>query len=93
MLKKDSWILGITLGILTPLVAYGIMHYTNIFISKEFFSKPPIFSDRTLIVLSIVCNLLTFRYYMVTLKNEYTGRGVLLVTFIFVIAFFILYLD
>jgi len=91
MLKKNSWILGIVLGILTPLTAYGIMYYANIFISEEIFSKPPIFRDLTIRVIAVVSNILVFRYYMVTLKYDYTGRGILLVTFMTVIAFFYLY--
>lgn len=91
MLKKDSWILGIALGILMPLLSYAIMYYANIFISEKVFDKPPVFRDLTLRVLAVVSNILVFRYYMVKLKYDYTGRGILLVTFITVIIFFYLY--
>ena len=91
MLKKNSWLLGIALGILMPLTSYAIMYYANIFISEEIFNKPPIFRDLTIRVLAIVSNILVFRYYMVNLKYDYTGRGILLVTFIAVIMFFYFY--
>ena len=52
MLKKDSWLLGIALGILTPIVAFAIMYYLNIFISQEIFHKPPIFRELTIKVLA-----------------------------------------
>ncbi|MBT8195394.1 MAG: hypothetical protein HKO56_02310 [Bacteroidia bacterium] len=91
MLKKNSWILGIVLGILTPLTAYAILYYANIFISEDIFDRQPIFRDLTLRVIAVVSNVLVFRYYMVNLKYDYTGRGILLVTFATVIAFFYLY--
>ena len=91
MLKKNSWLLGIALGILMPLTSYAIMYYANIFISEEIFNKPPIFRDLTIRVLAIVSNILVFRYYMVNLNYDYTGRGILLVTFIAVIMFFYFY--
>lgn len=91
MLKKNSWILGIVLGVLTPLTSYAIMYYANIYISEEIFDRPPVFRDLTLRVLAVVSNILVFRYYMVNLKYDYTGRGILLVTFITVIIFFYLY--
>jgi hypothetical protein len=91
MLKKNSWVLGIVLGILTPLTSYAIMYYANIFISETIFDRPPVFRDLTIRVIAVVSNILVFRYYMIKLKYDYTGRGILLVTFATVIAFFYLY--
>ena len=40
----------------------------------------------------ITSNMITFRYYMVNLKYDKTGRGILLVTFASAAAYFFLYL-
>ncbi len=82
MLKKDNWILGIALGILVPLIIYGIIFAAmsqwgtidenlNIYIVKE----------STMQLAGIFANMFTFRYYMVNLKYDKTGRGILLATF------------
>jgi hypothetical protein len=89
MLKKDNWILGIALGLLLPLAIYGILYFImvnwgtvdetlGVFYIKE----------STMQLISIFSNLFTFRYYMVNLKYDKTGRGILLVTFIFAALFF-----
>jgi hypothetical protein len=88
MLKKDSMILGIFLGALIPVVAFGIIYGINILISKIFTNGYLIFTLPTVFVLSIFVNVLIFRYYMLKLKKDYTGRGILLATFVYAFVYF-----
>ncbi len=89
MLKKDNWALGIIMGLLVPLIVYGIIftivrtygvvdELRGIYMMKQ----------STMQLIGIFSNLFTFRYYMVNLKYDKTGRGILLATFIYAGVFF-----
>jgi len=89
-LKKDSMILGVIMGLLLPLITYFILN-RGIFLTKEIFDLDSIISNNKLMLISIFINLFTLRYYFVTLKYEKSGRGILLVTFIYIIAYFVFF--
>ena len=93
MLKKDSIWLGIAIGILTPISSYLLMTWLNLTISKNFYDSPPLFGESTIQVISIFMNVFPFRYYMLKAQLDYTGRGILLVTFIVGLTYFFYYLD
>lgn len=89
MLKKDNWALGVIMGLLLPLIVYGIIftivrtygvvdEIRGIYMMKQ----------STMQLIGIFSNLFTFRYYMVNLKYDKTGRGILLATFIYAGVFF-----
>lgn len=88
ILKKDSYWLGAILGIVVPGIIYVILHFLNLATASKT-TGLPVFQESTVQILSIVINALMLRYYLVNLKADKTGRGILLVTFIFTIAFFI----
>lgn len=75
--KKDYFSFGLVIGSLLPtLLFFGLN-----FLFENYFEK--VFIElNTIYVLSIVFNFLIFRYYMVNIEMEKTGRGVLLATFI-----------
>lgn len=78
-LFRDHIAFGILIGLLTPLLMYGIFVLINIVSATE--TRPGgIFRFKTVYVLSVFANMLPFRYYMVNLKLDYTGRGIILVT-------------
>ncbi len=89
-LKKDSMILGVIIGLLLPLIFYFILN-KGIFLIKEIFDLDSFISNNKLMLISIFINLFTLRYYFVTLKYEKSGRGILLVTFIYIIAYFVFF--
>jgi len=89
-LKKDSMILGVIMGLLLPLITYFILN-KGIFLTKEIFDLDSFISNNKLMLISIFINLFTLRYYFVTLKYEKSGRGILLVTFIYIIAYFMFF--
>jgi hypothetical protein len=84
---------GIVIGIMVIAVCYPLLHYLNVYISSEFFNRRPIFRESTIQVISIFLNVLPFRYIMLKTNNEYTGRGILLVTFIVGMAYFFYYVK
>lgn len=90
-LKTDSWALGIAMGIILPLVVYGLV----LLVLRQWGTIAPghyVIKPSTHMLVAIFSNLFTFRYYMVNLRYDRTGRGILLVTFILAAIFFLLYL-
>lgn len=90
MLNKDSWTLGAVLGLLAPLTVYGIIlliliPYDHVegLIYQPRPKAPP---------LAAICsNLFLFRYYMVNKKFDRTGRAILLLTFAYIMFFFLFF--
>ncbi|MDR2407892.1 MAG: hypothetical protein LBE13_07260 [Bacteroidales bacterium] len=85
-LYKDTILLGTGLGILVPLIAFGILYAISVGFAPE--GKDYIIKISTVELVSVFLNLFTLRYYLLKLKFDRTGRGILLVTFILAIAYF-----
>ncbi len=88
-LKKDSFWLGLILGIVLPGLIYLILHFINISI-RNHVSNRPYLTDAMVQIISMGANLFVMRYYLINLKADKTGRGILLVTFAIGIAWFIM---
>jgi hypothetical protein len=89
MFKRNSMWFGILIGMLLPLIVYGLL-FVAVAIYKRISGSPAGFDEAMLQLISPVINLFLIRYYFVTKKYDDSGRGVLLVTFVFVIAFFVI---
>ena len=84
-LKKDSFWLGVILGVVLPAIVFGIL-YLILSYSPSATTHHQI---AKLVVLGIVPNGLVLRYYLVNLKADKTGRGLIFVTFLLAIVFII----
>jgi hypothetical protein len=89
-LKKDSFWLGLLLGIVLPAIVSGSLYYINITFPNSA-TGIPVFKKTTVLILGIVPNALALRYYLVNLKADKTGRGILAITFVYAIVFMIFY--
>ena len=90
-LKKDSMWLGIAMGIIMPSAVFAILYFINNSIHAPLNSvKEHYLTNFMVQILSLVVNLLVMRYYLINLKADKTGRGILLVTFIIGVTCFIL---
>jgi hypothetical protein len=89
MFNRDSLWLGIVIGIAMPLILYGLL-YLGLLIYKYYAETQAIMNETMLQIIAPVANLFFIRYYFITKKYEDTGRGVLLVTFVFVISYFVI---
>jgi hypothetical protein len=89
MFKRDSFWLGISIGILSPVVFYGFLILVNLLLAS-IFGDDFLIRKNTMLLLSIFINLLPIRVYFVSWKLDKTGRGVLLVTFALIILFFVI---
>lgn len=89
MFNRNSLWSGIVIGILMPLILYGLM-YIGLLIYNNYAGGETMLNETMLQIIAPVVNLFFIRYYFVTKKYEDTGRGVLLVTFVFVISYFVI---
>ena len=92
-LRRDSWMMGIMLGISVPALTFGVL-YGLVYLVLTSFGKPLDILNLDLIkkfiLLSIVPSVFVIRYYLLKLKFDLTGRGILLVTFLIGIVFAVL---
>lgn len=88
-LKSDQLWLGLLLGILLPVLVFGILFVIAKCCAPA--GRELLIPMSTMLLVSIFTNLFTMRYYLVKLKYDRTGRGILLVTFLLAIAYFILF--
>ncbi len=87
-LKKDHYLLGGAIGILAPVILWVILYYSNEAIHNS--KGVSYFRPFMIQILSLIPNLLLLRYYLISLKCDKTGRGILFVTFIIGIGMFIM---
>lgn len=92
-LRRDSWTMGISLGICVPALTFGVL-YGLVYLILVAFGKPLDILNLDLvkkfILLSIVPSVFVMRYYLLKLKFDLTGRGILLITFLIAIGFAVL---
>jgi len=88
MLKKDNMALGALIGIVLPAIFYGILVLIALFIETGTAWTRPFEPDRMLL-LALIINVFPLRIYFVTYKFDKTGRGILLVTFLLMAAYFL----
>ena len=87
--KKDNYIFGALLGLIIPAIIYGLILMINLVLVQSGIVKNEI-NLQTHLLISFAVNLLAIRYYFVNLKYDKTGRGLLLITFILFMLFFVL---
>jgi hypothetical protein len=88
MLKKDNYLLGAVIGLVMPLLLYGLLSLIRIWVPTGTTWTRPLEPERMLL-LSLIINVIPIRLYLVNYKFDKTGRGVLLITFILMLVFFL----
>jgi hypothetical protein len=79
MLRRNSFWLGLVIGIIIPLVLFGIIYTLN-FYTKVFEHPPVHLSTQKLMFVCSSLNILPIRYYLMRGGHEKTGQGVLFIT-------------
>lgn len=88
MFKKDNFVFGILLGTIIPLLVYVFLEEV---VTIEVNGKTqPRFDQATNLVLALVANVLPFRQYMQKGQYEKTGKGILLMTFIYAMVYMVI---
>jgi hypothetical protein len=88
MLKRDNIAFGALLGLVLPGLFYGLLRIVSLLVEYGSIWSRPFESDK-MMLLALIINLIPIRVYFVTYKFEKTGKGVLLVTFLLMVAYFI----
>ena len=83
--KRDSGLLGILIGFSVPIFFY---FFLSIVIPVIIRFK---FSEESTQLFALIFNVPLLRYYLINLKYEKTGRGILFATFIY--AFIWIYIN
>ena len=85
--KRNSIGFGVILGLLTPVVCFGLFKLIALLTKINL----QMIQDSTVQLVAIFSNMFALRYYLVKLKADKTGRGILLITF--VLAFVFIYIN
>jgi hypothetical protein len=88
MLKKDNMAFGVLIGLVLPTLVYGLLWFISLLVKAEGVWARP-FQPENMMLLSVMLNLIPMRIYLVRYKFSKTGQGVLLITFLLVIGYFI----
>jgi hypothetical protein len=83
---------GGAIAIAIPLAAFALLYLIN-YLSGGSLSDGRVSRMNSLILVCIFLNLIPFRIYMVNLKSDRTGQGILMITFAEALAYFILTLK
>ena len=89
-LRQDSFWMGLILGSLIPAIIFGLFELIIYFLPHQI-RDSNVFTLQRLILISIIPNVLLLRYYLLKLKYDLTGRGILAITFVIGIIFAIIH--
>jgi len=89
-LRRDSFWMGLALGFLIPMHIFFLLKFI-VFLLPQEIQVANVFDFKRLILISLIPNILLLRYYLLKLKYDLTGRGILAITFVIGIIFAIIH--
>jgi hypothetical protein len=87
--KQNTYNHGAILAFVTPFLTLIFIYYVLLFFAGIFAFRP--FRIEQFYLLSVIGNLFLMRYFLVELKYVKTGKGILAVTFMLIIAYFMFF--
>lgn len=85
--RKDSLAAGILIGIFLPGIIFGLL-LTVLLILHKYNSGVPVNTIiPKLVLVALLPSLFVLRHYLIKLKYDLTGRGIIIATFIWALAF------
>jgi len=87
-LNQDNFLLGALIGLLIP-VPLMFLFGGLLRLVQVTFDVLGTVHDMDILLLGLGVNVLVMRYYMINLKAEKTGKGILLLTVIMILLFFL----
>ena len=91
-LRQDSFWMGLLVGSVIPALIFALLQLIVYFLPQEI-QDANVFNLQRRILISIIPNVLLLRYYLLKLKYDLTGRGILAITFVVGIIFVIIELS
>ncbi len=82
-LKKDSYLTGIILSAIVPFIIYFVLEFVVKKLSDLYTNGYPIIQEHNVILISVFLNMIIFYSYINKKEYDKSGRGVLIVTFIY----------
>jgi len=89
LFKKNSFILGGVLGAISPAILYVIINAIINLLSDKYTNGIPLITEHNIILVSVFLNMLVFTTYIHKAPYDKTGRGVMLITFVYTGIYFI----
>ncbi len=86
-MKRDNYFFGLGLAIVLPAFVFGLVWWLNSLIVIP--SGEPYLDNQRLGLLALLPNIALIRYYLVTLKYDKTGRMLVAVSTLAILALFI----
>jgi hypothetical protein len=88
--KKDNFLSGLLLGIILPVIFFGIVWGIDLLLFNLFYVHLAR-QFHYLYLLSTAINVVPIRYYLVNIKAEKSGIGVLVITVIYILTYFFMF--
>ena len=80
MLNRNSYVLGVLIGILFPAILFGLLKGIDLFTGGTISHSSLGLTIRKMLFVCAALNILPIRYYFVHGEVEDTGKGILIVT-------------
>ncbi len=90
LLKRDIWVIGLLIGIILPMLFFILLFVVDFEVYK-LWDKHLTSQFDFLFLLSITANLFPIRHYLIKLRFEKTGMGILLTTIAEITLYFFMY--
>ena len=90
LLKRDNWLVGLLIGIALPILFFAVLFALDLLLIKLVGTHLTERFDY-IFLLSATANLFPIRHYLVNLKFEKTGMGILIATIAEIIIYFFMY--
>jgi len=87
--KKDSLVLGVSLSFVSPIVVYYLLSFLVGETSAILTNGIPLIQEHNIILVSIFLNMIIFHRFIHKDKYDMAGRGVMVVTFVMTIIYFV----
>ncbi len=91
ILKKDTIVVGVVIGIIVPAILYGMLYLLSVICAPQ--GKELLLPIDTMLLVAIFPNLFIIRHYLVKLQLDKIGRGILISTFVLAMVYFVYYLK
>jgi hypothetical protein len=89
-IPEDNFLFGIACGLASMLLTFFAIRTVRLAI-VDYYGDPYLFPSPRVELITILINILLFRLAIVNMKKDKTGRGILFITVISSMIFFILF--
>ena len=88
--KKNNFLFGFVTGVLLPIPVYGFFWVLDQ-LMKSTGIWHGLHQPQNIYLLSLVGNIILIRIYFLNLKSDKTAKGIILMTLVYVVIFFLIY--